>query len=263
MNLSEIRAAKLARAKTFAHLFKGGKTYQEIGDLFGLTRERVRQLISFAGVTRHEGGAAKNADKTALLRSSAIAEKRKERNSEFIDELGCTRQVAIEINGGKNVWGKGAASRAFLNQKRSAMRREIEWKFTFPDWWRVWQESGKWALRGRGQGYCMARWGDSGAYEPSNVYICTIGENFSHSYLVHPWHQRFKKPPRNHSQLSNLEHEAVSLRDQGVTYSQIAARLGVPVGSINWAVNHGRKKLLLNGSSLPASKNFATDEVQP
>jgi NUMOD3 motif len=65
-------------------------------------------------------------------------------------------------------------------QKSCAKRRNIEWQFTFDDWWRMWDESGHWHLRGRDSGkYCMARYGDAGPYAPNNVRIITVDENRS------------------------------------------------------------------------------------
>lgn len=43
----------------------------------------------------------------------------------------------------------------------------------------IWQRSGKWEQRGRGQGYVMCRRGDSGPYAEWNVFIATAAENSS------------------------------------------------------------------------------------
>lgn len=40
-------------------LYKEGKTLQEIGDLYGITRERVRQLLKRHGITGSDGGLSK------------------------------------------------------------------------------------------------------------------------------------------------------------------------------------------------------------
>jgi hypothetical protein len=76
--------------------------------------------------------------------------------------------------------------RAYLNQRKNAARRGIDWRFTFEAWWGVWAASGLWEQRGCGRGYCMARFGDVGPYAPDNVYICTIGQNFSDSLVAKP-----------------------------------------------------------------------------
>jgi hypothetical protein len=60
----------------------------------------------------------------------------------------------------------------YVTARVNAGRRGIEWQFTFESWWRLWEKSGKFALRGRRYGaYVMARLGDSGPYAPYNCEI--------------------------------------------------------------------------------------------
>lgn len=60
----------------------------------------------------------------------------------------------------------------YFEHKQNANRRGIPFELTFDDWHRIWQDSGKWELRGRGKGsYVMSRIGDEGAYSLGNVYI--------------------------------------------------------------------------------------------
>lgn len=63
--------------------------------------------------------------------------------------------------------------RHFLDQRKGAARRGIEWDFTFDEWVAWWsQQAGpNWRKkRGRGRGkYVMARQGDKGPYSPNNV----------------------------------------------------------------------------------------------
>jgi hypothetical protein len=61
---------------------------------------------------------------------------------------------------------------------------------TLPQWWSVWTESGKWAVRGRGDGYVMARNLDAGAYAQGNVYICSQVQNMRDSYAFRPAAER-------------------------------------------------------------------------
>ena len=61
-------------------------------------------------------------------------------------------------------------------QKSKAKERGIEWKFTFEEWWALWEP--RWAERGCGKDrLVMARYGDSGPYETTNVRICSLSEN--------------------------------------------------------------------------------------
>ena len=71
----------------------------------------------------------------------------------------------------------------YLGQKHNAKHRGIEWKFKFEDWCRVWDESGKWELRGTGKGkYVMGRFGDVGPYSPDNVEIIPFEQNIKDAY---------------------------------------------------------------------------------
>jgi len=72
------------------------------------------------------------------------------------------------------------AKKRYVQQRCVAHKRGIDWLFTFESWWQMWQDSGKWAERGRKLGqYCMARKGDIGPYSPDNVEIVTNSKNSS------------------------------------------------------------------------------------
>lgn len=188
-----IWAAKLDfRAIAFAERYRKGETLDAIGKSAGITRERVRQILKPLGIKREHGGRAI----ISLLNFRGKREK-KLASSEH-RERSCLRRYGITLaqyNDHVSEWGASTNPRSplrrFIEQRRNANKRGIEWQFTFAEWWSIWQESGKWEQRGRGQGYCMARYGDSGPYSPANVYICTVGQNFSDSYLVdHPRRKR-------------------------------------------------------------------------
>lgn len=68
--------------------------------------------------------------------------------------------------------------RRYAVQKGDAKRRRIPFLLTFPEWLKVWTDSGHLHESGSFAGqYCMARRGDQGAYEVGNVRICTVEEN--------------------------------------------------------------------------------------
>ena len=68
---------------------------------------------------------------------------------------------------------------AFRSQRNAAKYRNIEWKLSLWQWWQIWLKSGLWEQRGRGNGYCMCRKGDIGAYALGNVFIAASTENVS------------------------------------------------------------------------------------
>lgn len=155
------------RVRRMAELYKSGKTLQQIGDEYGMTRERVRQLISFVGLSRKSGGAHFHAKRSEVAKHA-------KKDTWALKKWGCTYAQY------RNLVLMNWPTRAFCYQKRTAGHRGIEWKFTLWQWWTVWQESGKWEQRGRGHNkYVMARKGDVGPYEAGNVFICTLSENSS------------------------------------------------------------------------------------
>lgn len=159
-------------------LYRSGKTLQEIGDVYGVSRERIRQILARAGVTRSEGGTH-----VRSLKSKEAAEQRRKqaRDGRSLLYYGCSYDELLRLNDGVPVrLGESKAGR-FRTQKNNAKLRNIRWMLTFPQWLAIWEESGKWEERGTGRhGYCMARIGDTGAYRVGNVYITTCADNVVH-----------------------------------------------------------------------------------
>lgn len=235
------RAAEaIAIDREMATLYRQGMTLAEIGLRFGITRERVRQRLALAGVSRLEGG---EAVRVALRRAMKLDALRKTRDASAMRTYGCSYADLMMINGGLAKSAPGSACRAYIAQRCNAWARGIEWSITLPEWWKVWQDSGRWAERGRGQGYCMARHLDEGPYAAGNVYICTCGQNSSDGYLKTPWVKRFphlvKKPGA--LSLSAFEQRVADLSSQGFGRRQIAKQLSRPVGAVNWAMWHAKK----------------------
>lgn len=71
--------------------------------------------------------------------------------------------------------GAAVADR-FKQQRGLAKTRGIDFLFTLPEWWKIWNDSGYWPQRGPA-GYVMCRRGDIGPYAPWNVFIGTAKQN--------------------------------------------------------------------------------------
>ena len=183
--------------------FLAGMTLQEIGDMQTpkISRERVRQLLKkHFGLSGRDGGQFLRVTPVKIHMAIEIEKKRKERiTTRYARYFGCTLDEFLHIN--ETYWNRGRASVkntkepawAYYHAALNATKVSVEWNITFPDWWKIWQESGHWRQRGRGAGYCMARIGNSGAFEMGNVEIKTNGANFSDSYFAHPASDRVKK----------------------------------------------------------------------
>jgi DNA-binding CsgD family transcriptional regulator len=154
-----------SRDLAMSALYRDGKTLQEIGTAFGITRERVRQILSKKfGIFRCDGG---QSVKAAKNRQQSLAQ----RDQYSLAHRGCTFAQYKSI--------PRKATNAFTSQKANAAKRGIGWNLTLWQWWCIWQQSGKWEQRGRGQGYVMCRHGDEGPYAPENVFIDLAAVNSS------------------------------------------------------------------------------------
>lgn len=161
------------RAAGMISAYRAGKTLHEVGAEFGITRERVRQILRAYGFSGKDGGAAIR----AKARQSEMAVKRDAKTMRTLGMTYAEYQAHIAEFGTE----RGSPLNRFRMQKHSAKDRGIEWAMTFKEWWTLWSGSGKWAERGR-SGYVMARNGDVGPYAIGNVYICTSSENILDYY---------------------------------------------------------------------------------
>lgn len=168
------------RAADFAYRYKSGETMQEIAESYGLSRERVRQVLALNGMDSTDGGQLVKTMKRRLAFETR-------RDREYLARFGCgwdEYKKLLEI--GREMMAKGIScertpSGAYRKQKYTAKVRGIEWHLTLWQWWTIWQESGRWEDRGRGNGYVMCRKGDQGAYSVDNVYIAPARHNNSHT----------------------------------------------------------------------------------
>jgi len=188
------------REHNMKDMFLHGKTLQEIGDLQTppISRERVRQLLKkFFNIIGNDGGCSL---RTFPIILAKLKDKKERKEKKYQRMFGCSSHEFIKINGSEWDRKKRTLGAAFYSQKYTANARGIKFDLTFPEWFKIWQESGKLELRGRGAGYCMARIGDTGGYSKDNVEIITIGQNFSDSYYKYPHRKSIKK-------LTSYKHE--------------------------------------------------------
>lgn len=169
----------LARSAVMATLYRNGYTLQQISEQYGISRERVRQVMTkHLGIRQTDGG-----QHVKALRSKK--ERTDRREAKCLAANGCTlAQYEEVLRIGREMQAAGAKRErtptgAFIRQRTNAAIRGIGWELTFWQWWTIWQQSGHWEQRGRGQGYVMCRRGDSGPYAAGNVFIATAAENSS------------------------------------------------------------------------------------
>ncbi len=166
------------RAEVMAGMYKAGKTLEEIGQVYGITRERVRQIMTrHLGITGKDGGKSFLADINRQKREA-------KREAKYQRKFGWSfaeHQALVAY--GKKMRSEGSGHyrcpvAAFNCQRQNAKVRDIEWRLNLAQWWSLWERSGKWGERGRGKDkFVMCRFGDNGAYEIGNVYIATLSHN--------------------------------------------------------------------------------------
>lgn len=240
---NHIRVVPADQHRVMAEMYKAGSPLSEVGAKYGVTRERARQIVAKFGLSKFDGGSAIRSLKKISSKASTLRAK-----SERM-EARCRAAWGMSLDDyHAHVAEYGSSRKAlspmrrYIQQRRNALGRGIEWKFTFAEWWRVWQESGKWDERGR-TGYVMARYGDGDApYSPATVYICTQQQNIKDSFIVYPdrragvriasderiarvQQMREKNPPGRKSKLT--ADEVKSIRNDSRSGSEIAATYGI------------------------------------
>lgn len=167
------------RAQHMAELYQSGQTLQQIGDQYGMTRERVRQILRKETTVPPEAGGIRERGRQAAAK----------REKDFEARKGMSRAQWNEfIAMGQAMMAEGfhierTPLGAYRRQRANAHTRRIEWRLTFLQWWDIWQRSGHWEDRGRGHAYAMCRYGDKGPYSVNNVYIATNAANIKHYYV--------------------------------------------------------------------------------
>lgn len=167
--------------------YKSGETQQQIAESFGVSRQRIQQVLAMRHISKIDGGAH---IKTFIRLSNTKESDFHERRS--INTYGCSVSEVERINNGNRLDERGSPSQRYRDQRNNAKKRGIGWEITLVEWWDVWQQSGRWSERGV-SGYVMSRIGDTGPYAKDNVEIKTASDNHKEGYLKTPAHERVKK----------------------------------------------------------------------
>jgi transposase len=161
-----------AKIKEMAAMRRAGATLHQIGLYFGASGESIRQTLLRAGVAP----APHRVSKTAIAKQQA--QQAKAARIKKLWGLTVEQYEAIRQKYGPHS-EPASPIRKFTEQRRNAHTRGVDWRISFAEWWAVWQASGKYEKRGRGTGYCMARFNDTGPYSADNVEIIPNRQNIS------------------------------------------------------------------------------------
>lgn len=207
---------------SIAARYRAGETLEQIGQSFGITRERIRQLLRMVSVSSCEGGARVRKEKKVAARLARMDRASFAKN-------GMSREDYLRINGPENRIRGMRPSRYFQQQMNNARIRGIPFELTFADWWKLWVDSGKWNVRGRGHGaYVMSRHGDVGPYALGNVSIKLADENNS-EFIRRAWAtgKMGKASGANKAQSPEVIELLALGRRPGVAPSRACANLGL------------------------------------
>ena len=120
-----------------------GRTLASIGDEFGITRERVRQILAVSD-KKNGTNLSHDAKRVRASRSSdrslarlAAAQEKRSRKARGL--YGCSYETLKTINPGPRGadLGKHSPARKYIEHKKSARRRGIEFQLTLVEWWKV------------------------------------------------------------------------------------------------------------------------------
>lgn len=208
--------------------YREGRTLEDIGRIFQLSRERVRQILEKRGVKKEDGG---RHFKTVVGHAERWLARGRAKDAHARKNYGCAYATVMEINAGRNLSDTSTPAKMYFDQRRQAALRGIAWKMTLPEWWKIWQDSGKWEQRGRGKGaYVMSRRDTAGIYEPANVSISTIEANTSASYAAKPAIRR--REACDHKTLTPRQKQIATLFASGLAPNDIAAELGISTQTV-------------------------------
>lgn len=123
--------------------------------------------------------------------------------------------------------------------KSQAKSRGIGFDLTFDQWWKIWQDSGKWEQRGKAVGqFCMSRNHDTGAYTLGNVEIVQVIANLR-TQLGSGQHKAHK--------LSKSDIVSIcALCAAGKTTAEVAKIFGVSQPYVSRLVNGKRGHVILS-----------------
>jgi DNA-binding CsgD family transcriptional regulator len=152
------------RAEKMASMYRQGVILEKIGQHFGVTRERVRQILADLGVTPAEGGKRRSVNQKKEARKRQL-------DARCLAKWGITHAE-------RKARRQDGTLAAFTSQRNVAGGRGIPWELSFVQWLEIWTVSGKLELRGRGKGrYVMSRIKDEGGYVVGNVHIQLSTDN--------------------------------------------------------------------------------------
>lgn len=168
--------------------FRAGETQQSIADEYGLTRQRIQQVLVKYGLGKKDSArGAMIATRRVSERSATIA--RLDAYWRRVYGLSLIERTTIKRQFGHRPF------RAYIEQ-RSMMCRlygRAVWQISFTEWWGLWLASGKWQERGRGHGYGLMRNDALAPYSRGNCRIVSQPEGIRALHQAPAWREKWRE----------------------------------------------------------------------
>jgi hypothetical protein len=137
----------------------------------------------------------------------------------------------------------------YSSQRQHAKARGIPFSLTFEEWVEIWDNSGKWHLRGKKKGqYVMARNEDKGGYEKGNVSIIPATINIQLQRAARP------APTLGKNWKRLAKEQVIEIRNSSETQGDLAKKYKVAKSTI-WSIQNKKVwKNIESSSSEPIQK---------
>ena len=156
------------RLEAIAACYRNKETLREIGGKFGITGERVRQLLKKARVDPEEGGGL---IKNEEARKRKAARWLAKTDASLRKVYGCGHDEFIALNGTLDR-SPGTAAWDYQAISKNNKGKGAEWSLTFPEYVGLWEKVGGVHMRGRGYGsLALCRKDTSLPFQLGNVEI--------------------------------------------------------------------------------------------
>ena len=135
---------KQSRNDSICTEFIGGKTTGELAKIYGISPQRICQILADNNVSASQGGRA--------VTLGVVKQYHIERDRCYMKKHGITyedfkrlRKEVSPING-------HIPFNIYRETKRALKRKGVKVDMTFPDWWSLWEKSGLWKHYGNRDG---------------------------------------------------------------------------------------------------------------
>jgi len=145
------------------------RTMQDISDELGISKQRVHQILKSNNIKANDGGKKL---KIKLSKAQKKINNKQKRQRSILRQYGCTEKEALMINGGKPLNTVGTPAYKYKCYCHNLNKKDIDCNLSFPEWYSVWQKSGKYGQMkpGRG-GYSLVRKDTSAPASVGNVEV--------------------------------------------------------------------------------------------